>query len=74
MLKPDQPLAIFMEENLGTRINHTRIDHVQHSGCATVCAACPFCITMLSDGVNEKGIENVDVKDVAEILLEAMEE
>ncbi len=63
---------VFMEETLGTRINHHRIEQVRKSGCDTVAAACPFCMTMLSDGVNEKELEGVQVKDIAEILLEAV--
>lgn len=65
---------IFMEENLGTRINHTRIEQVQKSGCNTVAAACPFCMTMLTDGAAEKNVTGVQVRDIAEILLEAVGE
>lgn len=65
---------VFMEETIGTRINHFRTDQIRQSGCSTVAAACPFCMTMLSDGVNEKAIEGVKVKDIAEVLLEAMGE
>jgi len=63
---------IFMEETIGTRINHMRIDHVRASGCGTVAAACPFCMTMLADGVAEKNLEKVAVKDIAQLLWEAM--
>ena len=35
-----------------------------------VAAACPFCITMLSDGIRDKNA-NVQVKDIAEIVDEA---
>jgi len=62
-----------MEESIGSRINHTRIHHVQRAGCTTVTAACPFCMTMLSDAVTEKEVEGVQVMDIAEILLQAME-
>jgi Fe-S oxidoreductase len=64
---------IFMEESLGTRINHHRIEQVRASGCSTVALACPFCNTMLSDAVKEQGLEGVAVRDIAEILLEAVE-
>jgi heterodisulfide reductase subunit D len=35
---------------------------------------CPFCMTMLTDGVKAKeAVETVQVKDVAELVLEAVE-
>ena len=63
---------IFMEEKLGTRINHARIAQLAGTGCGTISAACPFCMTMLSDAVNEKEITGVQVRDIAEILLDAV--
>jgi heterodisulfide reductase subunit D len=37
-----------------------------------VATACPFCMTMLSDGVKAKdAAERVHVKDIAEIILES---
>jgi Fe-S oxidoreductase len=64
---------IFMEETIGTRINHTRIDHVRNSRCGVVASACPFCMTMLADGVTEKNLEQVKVKDIAQLLWDAVE-
>ncbi len=43
-------------------------------GEGTVAVACPFCMTMLRDGVNETGREEtLKVKDVAELVADAME-
>ena len=65
---------MFMEETRGTRINHKRIeDIVQNAKPDTVCTACPFCMTMLRDAVNEKEIEGIETKDIAEIVLESLE-
>lgn len=61
---------MFMEETLGKRINMDRAEEVMRSGAATVTAACPFCATMLSDGLRDKESEIV-VKDIAEIVDEA---
>ena len=61
---------MFMEETLGTRINMDRAEEVVRSGAATVAAACPFCATMLSDGLMDKESAIV-VKDIAEIVDEA---
>ena len=61
---------MFMEETFGKRINMERAEEVNRSGATTVAAACPFCATMLTDGL--MGIEsNVVVKDIAEIVDEA---
>jgi len=58
---------MFMEETIGKRINHERAEEVMATGAAAVAAACPFCITMLRDGINDNKGE-VDVKDIAEIV------
>jgi Fe-S oxidoreductase len=61
---------MFMEETIGKRINHERAEEVIATGATQVAAACPFCITMLTDGIRDHN-GNVDVKDIAEIIDEA---
>ncbi|CAB1056329.1 Fe-S oxidoreductase [Olavius sp. associated proteobacterium Delta 1] len=63
---------MFMEETIGKRINHERAQEVISTGANQVAAACPFCITMLRDGINDNN-GDVEVKDIAEILDETME-
>ncbi len=63
---------MFMEETIGKRINHERAQEVIATGVAQVAAACPFCITMLSDGIADNN-GKVEVKDIAEIVDEATE-
>jgi len=63
---------MFMEETIGKRINHERAQEVISTGANQVAAACPFCITMLSDGIRDNN-GDVEVKDIAEILDEATE-
>jgi Fe-S oxidoreductase len=63
---------MFMEETIGKRINHERAQEVIATGANQVAAACPFCITMLSDGIRDNNGE-AEVKDIAEILDEATE-
>jgi Fe-S oxidoreductase len=61
---------MFKEEEKGdTRINWERTSEAIGTGAGIIAAACPFCNTMLSDGVkaNEKEGEVV-VLDVAEII------
>lgn len=39
----------------------------------TIAVACPFCMTMIKDGINETGREQMKVKDVTELVAESME-
>jgi Fe-S oxidoreductase len=69
---------MWMEENLGTRVNMNRTDEALGTGAQTVAVACPFCNVMLSDGVTARQSEgaageNVAVKDVAIMLLESVQ-
>jgi Fe-S oxidoreductase len=58
---------MFMEETIGRRINHERAQEIMATGAGQVAAACPFCITMLSDGIRDNN-GDTQVKDIAEIL------
>jgi Fe-S oxidoreductase len=94
---------MWMEEHVGTRINHNRANEAaltlahhadpsipypdatdrkkpgqvgEYTGAAsgTVAVACPFCHTMVRDGLADTGRgETMKVKDVAELVAEAME-
>lgn len=62
---------MFMEETVGKRVNVERTEELLATGASTIAVNCPFCMTMVTDGVKEKEqIENVAVKDIAEILVE----
>jgi Fe-S oxidoreductase len=92
---------MWMEEKIGTRINHNRANEValtlahakdpstpypsatdrdrpgkvgdfKGDAQGTVAVACPFCNTMLRDAMNDTGRENLKVRDVAELVAEAM--
>ncbi|MEP6951172.1 MAG: (Fe-S)-binding protein [Ginsengibacter sp.] len=62
------------EEKGNTRINNERTKEALETGAGIIAAACPFCNTMLTDGVklNEKE-ETVKVMDIAEIVAAGME-
>jgi len=66
---------MFKEEEKGhTRVNWDRAAEAIETGSRIVAAACPFCNTMLTDGV--KGAEregDVQVLDVAELVAASME-
>jgi len=62
---------MFLEETEGTKINLERTKEAINTGAETVASACPFCMTMLSDGVKDfDKTDDVAVKDIAEIILE----
>ncbi len=63
---------MFKEPEKGKKdINIERSEEALHTGASTIAVACPFCMTMMSDGVKNKEKESeVKVKDVAELIAE----
>jgi Fe-S oxidoreductase len=59
---------MWTEESLGCRINHLRADEIIAAGVPLAAAACPFCLTMLRDGLKDKGREDVRVEDIARLV------
>jgi Fe-S oxidoreductase len=65
---------MWMEEHEGKRVNVERTEEALTLKPDVIGTACPFCMTMLEDGVKDKGAaESVKVKDIAEILLASVE-
>jgi len=64
---------MFKEPEPGKKdINIERTEEALATGAQTIAVACPFCMTMMSDGVKNKNRENeVKVKDLAELIAEA---
>ncbi|MNT60381.1 succinate dehydrogenase/fumarate reductase iron-sulfur subunit [compost metagenome] len=64
---------MFKEPEKGTKdVNIERIEEVIDSQATIVAAACPFCMTMLKDGVKIKEKESeIEVLDIAEITVRA---
>ncbi len=62
---------MFLEDEEGGRINIERTKEALETQADTIASACPFCMTMLNDGVKhfEKS-EQVEVRDIAEIVFE----
>jgi Fe-S oxidoreductase len=53
-------------------VNVERTEEALQTGAGTIAVACPFCMTMMSDGVKNKEKESeVRVKDLAELIAEA---
>lgn len=66
---------MWMEENIGSRINEKRIDHALETGADTIASACPFCLIMLGDGIKAKDMdEKLQIKDVAEVFASSLED
>jgi len=65
---------MFKEEEKGsTRINFERAEQALETGANIIAANCPFCTTMLTDGVKNKEKEDtVKVLDVAELVAASM--
>ncbi|WP_276368059.1 (Fe-S)-binding protein [Chryseolinea sp. H1M3-3] len=64
---------MFKEPEKGFKdINVERTEEAISTGATTIAVACPFCMTMMSDGVKNKNRESdVQVKDLAELIIEA---
>ncbi|HQV07046.1 MAG: (Fe-S)-binding protein [Chitinophagaceae bacterium] len=66
---------MFKEEEKGdVRINVERTREAIDTGASVIAAACPFCNTMLTDGVKQhEKEEDVEILDIAELIAASME-
>jgi Fe-S oxidoreductase len=69
----------WIEEETGQRVNDRRVAQADEAVCnagsdkpGLIATACPFCMTMIEDGLAARETRLVD-KDVAELVVEAME-
>ncbi|GIH23704.1 Fe-S oxidoreductase [Acrocarpospora phusangensis] len=68
---------MWMEERIGKRINTERVDEALTTDPDTVSTACPFCLVMLGDAINEKkntgaAKNSLEVVDVAQLLIKSV--
>lgn len=64
---------MWMEEQLGKRINIDRVDEALATPASKIATGCPFCRVMLTDGVTARDDSAaVEVIDVAQLLLESV--
>jgi len=69
---------MWMEETLGKRVNHERVDEALAQNPDLVSTACPFCMVMLDDAVTDKTARGeldegqVSVVDVSQILSQSL--
>jgi Fe-S oxidoreductase len=62
---------MWLEETIGQRINQNRIEEAARAvgEKGTVATSCPFCLTMIKDGISETGrSESMQAKDIAELV------
>jgi Fe-S oxidoreductase len=70
---------MWMEERIGKRINTERVEEALGTDPDTVSTACPFCLVMLGDAINEKknagaAKESLEVVDVAQLLIKSVKQ
>jgi len=60
---------MFRDEHIGERINQLRLKQLVSANAGMVASACPYCLVMLRDAVNELDLsDKVKTADVAELL------
>jgi Fe-S oxidoreductase len=68
---------MWMEEHIGKRVNHERVEEALDTGASTIATGCPFCRVMITDGVDDVAAANdlpkAEVLDVAQLLLGSLD-
>ncbi|WP_396925360.1 (Fe-S)-binding protein [Mycolicibacterium sp.] len=65
---------MWMEEHIGKRVNHERVDEALTLDPAKIATGCPFCRVMITDGVGDREkADEVEVLDVAQLLLGSLD-
>ena len=58
---------MWLEEKLGSRVNHLRLEQTLETKAEGVAVACPFCNVMLNNAAGETGHEGFTTTDVLEL-------
>ncbi|HEU5041069.1 MAG TPA: (Fe-S)-binding protein [Gemmatimonadales bacterium] len=68
---------MWMEEHIGKRVNHERVEEALDTGASKIATGCPFCRVMMTDGVDDRaeamGKDKAEVLDVAQLLLASLD-
>ena len=63
----------FVEEPAGQRVNQERVREALETQADILAVGCPFCLTMMEDGVNAcKKDRDLQVMDISELLWESV--
>jgi Fe-S oxidoreductase len=64
---------MWLEENLGTRINVARVEQALATAAKTIATACPYCAVMMADGLAAApGGAQTKSRDIAELVADAL--
>ena len=68
---------MWMEEHIGKRVNHERVEEALDTGASKIATGCPFCRVMITDGVDDVAaatdVPKAEVLDVAQLLLGSLD-
>ena len=67
---------MWMEEHIGKRVNHERVEEALDTGASKIATGCPFCRVMMTDGVDDVAAANeckAEVLDVAQLMLGSLD-
>lgn len=63
---------MWMEEKAGVRVNVARVTQALATEPEVIGSGCPYCLTMMEDGLRQLERDNVTARDVAELLAESV--
>jgi len=63
---------MWTEESIGKRINHLRTQEVIDTKATIAATSCPFCLTMIQDALDDKEIQDITAKDIAQLVADCL--
>ncbi|MBN2007845.1 (Fe-S)-binding protein [candidate division KSB1 bacterium] len=65
---------MWLEETIGTRVNHMRTEQALATGASVCVSACPYCLTMITDGIKDKeAVDKMKSLDLAEVVADHLD-